>query len=165
MYLSYVMPIAAGYMAEGKTWIEKGPFNLGAWSKPNAIFAVLGGLVLAVTAFFPPNEQVFYLTMMLIVTLLALWSRSTAIAAILLAVIGRTLGFISLPDGSLLRVIIPSATVGNISIGIAIVGTAITYFFGGEGKRFEGVPEGDKIKQRQKMIAEVESRFTDSAAD
>jgi predicted Rdx family selenoprotein len=49
--------------------------------------------------------------------------------------------------------------VGNISIAIAIIGTAITYIFGGEAKRFEGVPEGDKIKQRQKMIVEVEKKY------
>jgi amino acid transporter len=110
MYISYVMPIAAGFMAEGKTWIQKGPFNLGRWSKPNAIFAVVGGIVLSITAFFPPNQQVFYLTVALLIVMPILW--------------------------------------------FAYVRT-----------RFEGIPEGDKIKQRQKMIAEVEAKYTDSSAD
>jgi amino acid transporter len=110
MYISYVMPIAAGFVAEGSTWIEKGPFNLGAWSKPNAVFGVLGGIVLAVTAFFPPNEQVFYLTIAMVIVMPIVWY-----------------GFVR--------------------------------------TRFEGVPEGDKIKQRQKMIAEIESQYTDGAAD
>lgn len=29
LYISYVMPIAAGLLAEGKSWTKKGPFNLG----------------------------------------------------------------------------------------------------------------------------------------
>jgi len=110
MYISYVMPIAAGFMAEGKTWTEKGPFNLRGWSKPNAVFGVLGGIVLAVTAFFPPNEPVFYLTIAMIIVMPILWY-----------------GFVR--------------------------------------NRFEGVPEGDKIKQRQKMIADIESKYTDGATD
>ncbi|MBI3169528.1 MAG: amino acid permease [Chloroflexi bacterium] len=104
LYLSYVMPIAAGFLAEGKTWTEKGPFNLGGYSKINAIIAVLVGIVLAITGFFPPNEKVFYLTIGMVVVMVVLW-----------------------------------------------------YSF--ERNRFEGVPEGDKITERQKMIAEIEKKF------
>ncbi|MBI3244823.1 MAG: amino acid permease [Chloroflexi bacterium] len=110
LYLSYVMPIAAGFLAEGKTWKEKGPFNLGAWSKPNAVIAVLGGIVLAITGFFPPNEKVFYLTVGMIVVMVILW-------------------------------------------------------YALERNRFEGVPMGDKIEQRQKMISDIEAKYKDSAAD
>ena len=110
LYLSYVMPVAAGFLAEGKTWKEKGPFNLGAWSKPNAVIAVLGGVVLAITGFFPPNEKVFYLTIGMIVVMFILW-------------------------------------------------------FGLERRRFEGVPVGEKIAQRQSVIAEIEAKYKDSAAD
>ena len=42
LYVSYAMPIAAGMLAEGKTWTEFGPFRLGAWSKPLAVLAILG---------------------------------------------------------------------------------------------------------------------------
>ncbi len=73
MYLSMTMPIAAGFFAEGKVWKEKGPFNLGMWSKPNAVVAVLGGLVLAITGFFPPNEKVFYLTVAMIIIMPIIW--------------------------------------------------------------------------------------------
>jgi amino acid transporter len=106
LYISYVMPIAAGMLAEGKVWKEKGPFNLGAWSKPNAIVAILGGIALAITGFFPPNEKVFYVTVALVIILPILW-------------------------------------------------------YGFERNRFEGVPEGEKIKERQKMIAEVEAKYKD----
>ena len=99
------MPIAAGFLAEGgPKWKEKGPFNLGSFSKINAIIAVLAGVTLAITGFFPPNEKVFYLTVAMVVIMPILW-----------------------------------------------------YAF--ERNRFEGVPEGEKIAQRQKMIADIEKQF------
>lgn len=110
LYLSYVMPIAAGFLAEGRTWKQKGPFNLGAWSRPNAILAVLGGIMLAITGFFPPNEKVFYLTVAMVVVMVILW-------------------------------------------------------YAVERKRFEGVPQGERIAERQKLIAEIEAKFEKSGAD
>jgi amino acid transporter len=104
LYISYVMPIAAGFLAEGRTWKEKGPFQLGSLSKPIALLAIAGGLILAWVGFQPPNEKVFYLTGGLIVFLIVLW-------------------------------------------------------FAVERKRFEGPPVGEKITQRQKKIAEIESTF------
>ena len=47
LYISYIMPVAAGLLAEGNTWKQKGPFSLGVYSKLVAILAILGGLVLA----------------------------------------------------------------------------------------------------------------------
>lgn len=108
LYLSMAMPIAAGLFAEGgPKWKEKGPFNLGAFSKINGVVAVLASVVLAITGFFPPNEKVFYFT-----------------------------------------------------IGLLIVLPIIWYVFG-ENKRFEGVPEGDKIKANQAKIAEIEAKYKD----
>jgi len=107
MYLSMTMPIAAGFFAEGTAkWPEKGPFNLGGFSKINAVIAVVGGLVLAITGFFPPNEKVFYLTVAIFILMPILWF----------------------------------AFVRNT---------------------FEGVPEGDKIKQNQARIAEIEAQYKD----
>jgi amino acid transporter len=106
LYISYIIPVIAGFFAEGKKWQEKGPFNLGSWSKPNAIIAGVGVTLLTLTGFFPPNERVFYLTVAMLVILPIIW-------------------------------------------------------FAGERNRFEGVPEGDKIKERQKMIAEIEKKYTD----
>lgn len=73
LYLSYTMPVLAGLLAEGKTWKEKGPFNLGAWSRPVAMLAVLGAIVLAITGFFPPNEKVFYLTIGMVIVMFGAW--------------------------------------------------------------------------------------------
>ena len=58
LYVSYIMPIAAGILAEGKSWTKKGPFNLGVWSKPIGVLAVFGGGVLAFVGFQPPYELV-----------------------------------------------------------------------------------------------------------
>ncbi len=110
LYISYIIPVVAGIFAEGKTWTEKGPFNLGTWSKPIAIVAVIGVALLTTTGFFPPNEKVFYLTVAMVVVMGILW-------------------------------------------------------FAFERNRFEGVPQGEKIAQRQKMIAEIEAKYKDSAAD
>jgi amino acid transporter len=105
LYISMVMPIAAGLLAEGgPKWRTKGPFNLGAFSKINAVIAIIFGIVLAITGFFPPNEKVFYLT-----------------------------------------------------LGMVIIMPIVWYAF--ERNRFEGVPQGDKITQRQKMIAEIEKKY------
>jgi len=104
LYISYMIPVIAGFFAEGKTWKEKGPFNLGSWSKPNAIISAIGVALLTATGFFPPNQRVFYLTVAMVVILPILW-------------------------------------------------------FAFEKNRFEGVPTGDKIAQRQKMISEVEKKY------
>jgi len=106
LYISYTLPVVAGIFAEGKTWTEKGPFNLGTWSKPIAIVASIGVILLTTTGFFPPNTPVFYLTVGMLVILPILW-------------------------------------------------------FTGINKSFEGVPQGEKITERQKLIAEIEKKYAD----
>lgn len=73
LYISYVMPVAAGLLTEGRTWTRKGPFNLRSLSRPVAVLAIIGGLILAFVGFQPPNEKVLYLTIGLIVALVAIW--------------------------------------------------------------------------------------------
>jgi amino acid transporter len=55
-YVSYAMPIAAGILAEGRTWTTFGPFRLGAWSRPLAIITVLGVILIAFIGLQPPND-------------------------------------------------------------------------------------------------------------
>ncbi len=160
LYISMIMPIAAGMRAEGgPKWATKGPFTLGAYSKINAVIAIIFGFVLAITGFFPPNEKVLHLTMMLIVALFALWSRRSSIIGIVLAAVGLGLGYLPIPEGSLVRLLVPGASTAYVIVGIAVVGAVVTYLYGGEANRFEGVPEGDKIAQRQKMIADIEKKY------
>ena len=73
LYLSYVMPIAAGILAEGKTWKHKGPFNLGGASKLITSLAVIGGAFLVFVGIQPPNEKVLYLTIAMLVVMAVFW--------------------------------------------------------------------------------------------
>ncbi|MFP3247143.1 MAG: amino acid permease, partial [Paraburkholderia sp.] len=59
--------------AEGRSWTEKGPFQLGMLSKPFAIGAVIGALVLAYVGMQPPNQKVVYVLAGLLIVLLAIW--------------------------------------------------------------------------------------------
>jgi amino acid transporter len=73
LYISYVMPVAAGLLAEGKTWKHKGPFNLGGLSKLIASLAVIGGGFLVFVGIQPPNEKVLYLTIAMLVVMAIFW--------------------------------------------------------------------------------------------
>lgn len=73
LYVSYIMPIGAGILAEGKTWTKKGPFNLGGASKLVAVLAVLGGGVLAFVGFQPPYQLVGEFLAGAIVLLIVVW--------------------------------------------------------------------------------------------
>jgi amino acid transporter len=104
LYISYTIPVIAGFFAEGKSWKEKGPFNLGAWSKPIAIISGIGVALLSVTGLVPPFQRIFWLTVGLVIVLPTVW-------------------------------------------------------FAGVRNIFEGIPTGDKIKQNQAKIAEIEKKF------
>lgn len=73
LYISYIMPTAAGILAEGKTWKHKGPFDLGGLSKPIAVLAVLGGGFLVFVGIQPPNEKVLYVTIAMLVVMAIFW--------------------------------------------------------------------------------------------
>ena len=73
LYISYIMPTAAGILAEGKTWKHKGPFSLGGLSKPIAILAVIGGAFLVYVGVQPPNEKVLYVTLAMLVVMALFW--------------------------------------------------------------------------------------------
>jgi hypothetical protein len=48
LYVSYGMPIVAGFFAEGKSWATFGPFRLGALSKLFAVIVMAGTVVIIV---------------------------------------------------------------------------------------------------------------------
>ena len=73
LYLSYAMPVAAGLLAEGRSWNHKGPFNLGALSRPVALLAIVGALILAWVGFQPPNEKVLSVGIALGVVMVVIW--------------------------------------------------------------------------------------------
>ena len=61
LYLSYVLPVAAGFFAFGRTWTRMGPWHLGAWFRPLAVVAVLGCVFLLVIGVQPPNQQAVWI--------------------------------------------------------------------------------------------------------
>ena len=73
LYISYIMPVAAGILAEGKTWKHKGPFDLGGMSKLIGVLAVIGGGFLVVVGVQPPNEKVLYVTIAMLVVMAVFW--------------------------------------------------------------------------------------------
>jgi amino acid transporter len=73
LYISYAMPIAAGLLAEGKTWTEFGPFRLGILSKPLAVISVLGGIVIIYVGTRPPYDILDNYLIGLLVLLAVIW--------------------------------------------------------------------------------------------
>jgi amino acid transporter len=56
LYISYVLPTAAGFWAHGRSWTKMGPWHLGRWYRPLAIVAMVGCLGLIVIGIQPPNQ-------------------------------------------------------------------------------------------------------------
>ena len=73
LYISYAMPVAAGLLAEGKSWTAKGPFQLRAFSKPFAVITVVWALLLFAIGIQPPNDSVLTYTIGLLVLMAVLW--------------------------------------------------------------------------------------------
>ena len=74
LYISYVMPIAAGLIVYGNRWTKMGPFQLGAaLFKFAGVISVSGVLVLIWIGVQPPNQKAFFVTAVTLVLLLAAW--------------------------------------------------------------------------------------------
>ena len=57
LYVSYLLPVAAGLAVYEKSWKKMGPFDLKGWYRPIAVVCVLGCLVLIYIGVQPPNDQ------------------------------------------------------------------------------------------------------------
>ncbi|MFN0037908.1 MAG: amino acid permease [Burkholderiales bacterium] len=74
LYLSYLMPVAAGLRSEMKgTWTHKGPFQLGGASKLIAVLAIIGCALLIFVGVQPPNQKVGYLIVAMLVVMIVIW--------------------------------------------------------------------------------------------
>ena len=73
LFLSYAMPIVAGFFAFGKTWTRMGPWNIGG------TYRLVAGLVAAATVLIfmigiqPPNDKALWATIGMVVALTAIW--------------------------------------------------------------------------------------------
>lgn len=61
LYISYVLPVAAGVLAHGRRWTRMGPWHLGAWYKPLGTISVIGCLFLLLIGIQPPNQQALWI--------------------------------------------------------------------------------------------------------
>src|SRR5207302_10321374 len=74
LYISYVMPSAAGFFAYGTTWTQMGPFTLG-----RSLFRIISAIsVLGVAGLFwigiqPPNEKALPVTLAMLALLVSAW--------------------------------------------------------------------------------------------
>ncbi len=57
LYISYVLPIAAGLWAYGRSWRSFGPWQMGGWFQPLAVVSLLGCSTLILVGMQPPNEM------------------------------------------------------------------------------------------------------------
>jgi amino acid transporter len=57
LYISYVIPVALGFFAYGKTWTKMGPWDIGGWFKPVAILSMIGCATIIYIGIQPPNDK------------------------------------------------------------------------------------------------------------
>jgi amino acid transporter len=74
LYLSYVMPAAAGLRAYGRSWTRMGPFDLGGGLyRALAVVALAGVALLVWIGVQPPNEKALIVTLAAVGLLAATW--------------------------------------------------------------------------------------------
>jgi amino acid transporter len=162
LYISYLMPIAAGMLAEmNGSWTQKGPFSLGGLSMLVAILAVIGCAILIFVGFQPPQEKVMYLTLVMALGLTAFWQAMEGrqglgwgLALVTLAAVYWCIaGFNFAGGGTFLGL----GQEGVIWMGLSVLTLiALTALLGGKG--FAGPPTGDAIKKRAAEIAAREMK-------
>ena len=160
LYLSYLMPIAAGMIAEmNGNWAHKGPFSLGGASLLVGLFAIIGCAVLIFVGVQPPQEKVLYLLVVMAFGLAAFWCTMEGNRALgwLLALVTLAAVYYFLAGGFTFS--------GGVFLGVSqtnmywltVAAVAIVALSMGLGnKRFGGPPVGEEIAKRQKEIAAEE---------
>jgi amino acid transporter len=73
LYISYVLPIALGWFASGRTWTQMGPWTLGRAFRPVAALCVLGCGVLLLVSVQPPHEQALWITLGAVALTASVW--------------------------------------------------------------------------------------------
>jgi amino acid transporter len=73
LYISYVLPVAAGLVAHGRTWTHMGPFDMGFWFKPVAVVSILFCALLFFIGVQPPNDKALTVTIAFFVLTAAVW--------------------------------------------------------------------------------------------
>jgi amino acid transporter len=73
LYISYLLPVAAGLLAFRRTWTRMGPFDIGAVYPVVAVLCIVGAAVLLYVGVQPPNDQALKVTIGVIVVAGLVW--------------------------------------------------------------------------------------------
>jgi amino acid transporter len=73
LYVSYVIPVAAGFVAHGRTWRRMGPWQLGWAFRPMAVVSVVGCLFLLVIGIQPPNDRALWIVGATAAAMVLIW--------------------------------------------------------------------------------------------
>ncbi len=73
LYISYVLPVAAGLFAHQRSWVKMGPFDLGLAYKVVAVLCIVGCGVLIFIGIQPPNDQALTVTLAALVLAAVVW--------------------------------------------------------------------------------------------
>jgi amino acid transporter len=73
LYLSYVLPVAAGLVVYRRKWTKMGPFSLGGAYRLVAALCVAGCAVLFYIGVQPPNDQALKVLLGTAIVTAALW--------------------------------------------------------------------------------------------
>ncbi|MSU32921.1 MAG: hypothetical protein EXS25_09755 [Pedosphaera sp.] len=93
LYISYVMPPAAGILAYGKSWKKMGPFDLGGPSyKTIGVITMLDVFALIYVGGQPPNRLAIPVTLGIMVLLAIIWhgGLKKCFAGLLMALAAQT---------------------------------------------------------------------------
>lgn len=73
LYISYVLPTAAGLFAYRRTWTHMGPFDLGVWFRPVALLSIAFCGLLFFIGVQPPNDKALIVTLAFFAVTAAVW--------------------------------------------------------------------------------------------
>ncbi len=73
LYISYLLPVAAGLFAYRRSWVRMGPFDLGGLYRVVAVLCIVGCGVLIFIGIQPPNDQALTVTVAALVVAAAVW--------------------------------------------------------------------------------------------
>ena len=73
LYLSYMLPILAGFFVHNRSWKNMGPWHIGIWFKPMALLSTFASFGIVCIGIQPPNEKAGYAVLALTIFLIAFW--------------------------------------------------------------------------------------------
>ena len=73
LFVSYSMPIIAGFFAYGKSWTQMGPWTLGPWFRPVAAGVMLSVVLMFILGIQPPNDKALWAALGLFALLAVVW--------------------------------------------------------------------------------------------